>query len=223
MEKLLNCRKKINLTLRKKLELLEKYERGATRKELCEEYGIGRSTVSDIIKVKDKLYEYVDCKCTEKMVDTEKTIKGAGSDTLFTYLYKWFTLKTKSGTDVTEAMLREKAIQINKSLGGPADFLCTNTWISKFKRKYLYHSLEDEKIEPPQPKIKKEMKNIKQEEDDQKKPEKKPKKNENESNKASEAFTTIFNMIISEDGCSKNDLQALYGLREKVLGTFTNK
>ena len=47
--------KKVVLTIAQKLEMISEIENGASRKQMCLNYGIGETTVRDVLKQKDKL------------------------------------------------------------------------------------------------------------------------------------------------------------------------
>ena len=46
------------ITLKEKLEIIEKLEKGQSGRILAQEYGIGRATVSDFKRQKEKIREY---------------------------------------------------------------------------------------------------------------------------------------------------------------------
>uniref|UniRef100_A0A670Z3C1 HTH psq-type domain-containing protein n=1 Tax=Pseudonaja textilis TaxID=8673 RepID=A0A670Z3C1_PSETE len=52
-------RKRVNLSVKQKLELIEKLESGWSVARACEEYGVKKQTVSDIRKAKEKLKRFV--------------------------------------------------------------------------------------------------------------------------------------------------------------------
>ena len=61
-ERLRKKRKKIVLTIKQKLTLIERFEKGESTSKLSEEYGIGIQTVRDIVKQKNKLESFArDC------------------------------------------------------------------------------------------------------------------------------------------------------------------
>ena len=51
-------KKRVNLSIKQKLELISKLEGGASVEHVCEVYGIKKQTVSDIRKNKDKLIQF---------------------------------------------------------------------------------------------------------------------------------------------------------------------
>lgn len=45
------CKKRVSLTIEKKIEIIKRHESGETQRALSQEYNVGRTTVSDILKV----------------------------------------------------------------------------------------------------------------------------------------------------------------------------
>ena len=51
-------RKKVVLTLKEKLQVIERFEKGESAKKLSSDYGIGVQTVRDIKNNKEKILEF---------------------------------------------------------------------------------------------------------------------------------------------------------------------
>ncbi|KAK4291507.1 hypothetical protein Pmani_035668 [Petrolisthes manimaculis] len=68
----LEKRKRVNLSIGDKLELINKLEAGVSVARVCEIYGVKKQTVSDIRKAKDKLKEYA----VKFDFDSAKDMKG---------------------------------------------------------------------------------------------------------------------------------------------------
>ena len=65
-------RKRTNLSIGAKLELIKKLESGVSVARVCDEYGIKKQTVSDICRSKEKLQAYA----VKFNVDSNKDKKG---------------------------------------------------------------------------------------------------------------------------------------------------
>lgn len=50
-------KKRVSLTIEKKIEIIQRHEKGESQKKLSEEYKIGRTTISDILKRKYKFFK----------------------------------------------------------------------------------------------------------------------------------------------------------------------
>ena len=66
-------RKRVNLGIGEKLELIKKLESGVSVVRICDEHGVKKQTVSDIQRSKDKLTSYA----MKFDVDPSKDKKGA--------------------------------------------------------------------------------------------------------------------------------------------------
>lgn len=50
-------KKRVSLTIEKKIEIIQRHEKGESQKSLSEEYHVGRTTISDILKRKYKFFK----------------------------------------------------------------------------------------------------------------------------------------------------------------------
>ena len=103
------------LTIEQKLELLDKIGK-KTYTVLCEEYGIGRSTISGIKKQESSLRQY-----KRKMTDMgvkrpAKVMKLGKDENLETALFVWFKQKREEGIPITGAIMQAKARDLHKRL-----------------------------------------------------------------------------------------------------------
>lgn len=56
-------------------------------------------------------------------------------------LYKWFVQQRDIGNPVTGAVLQEKALNLNRQLGGPETFKDSPGWLDKFIKRHGLHSM----------------------------------------------------------------------------------
>ncbi|CAM1324768.1 Uncharacterised protein r2_g3362 [Pycnogonum litorale] len=89
-------RKRVNLSIGDKLELIKKLESGVSVARVCEIYGVKKQTVSDIRKAKDKLRKYavkfnVDSSKDKKgVIHVRRHIKDPQSKELEEAVFKWY-------------------------------------------------------------------------------------------------------------------------------------
>lgn len=125
------------LIIDQKLELLDQIGKKSYT-VLCEEYGIGRSTISDIKKMESSLQRY-----KRKMKDMgvkrpAKVMKLGKDEELETALYLWFKQKREEGIPITGAILQAKAREMHKRLseaqgdGAVQEFTASSGWMWRF-------------------------------------------------------------------------------------------
>ena len=86
------------LTIEQKLELLDKIGK-VSYTILCEEYGVGRSTITDLKKKEASLREYKR-KLTDQGVKRPAKVMKLGKDVeLGTALFHWFKQRRENGAE----------------------------------------------------------------------------------------------------------------------------
>lgn len=144
-------RKRLVLTIEQKLEVLKMLDKSISYTIICEKYGIGRSTVSDIKKSRDKLLKF---KKDIKEMGTKRKVKvmKLGDDQLLDKaVYVWFTQKRMEGVPITGPLLCEKAVVLYKSLHKDAKasvFTASEGWKWRFCKRHGIRqlSLQGEKL-----------------------------------------------------------------------------
>ena len=146
------------LTIEQKLELLDKIGK-KTYTVLCEEYGIGRSTISGIKKQESSLRQY-----KRKMTDMgvkrpAKVMKLGKDENLETALFVWFKQKREEGIPITGAIMQAKARDLHKRLsearsdGAVQEFTASSGWLWRFCQRHSIRqlSLQGEKLSADKP------------------------------------------------------------------------
>ena len=82
-------RKKVVLTIAQKLEMISKIENGASRKQMCLNYGIGETTVRDVLKQKDKLLAFASVSDSASGMKKRKTVKKSTYNEYDSALAEW--------------------------------------------------------------------------------------------------------------------------------------
>ncbi len=132
-------RKRVVLTVEQKLEVLKMIDNFTSYTIICEKYNIGRSTVSDIKKSREKLLKFT--RVIKEMGTSRKVkVMKLGDDPLLDQaVYVWFKQKRMEGVPITGPLLCEKAVVLYKSLHKDAqasDFLASEGWKWRFCKRH---------------------------------------------------------------------------------------
>lgn len=144
-------RKRVVLSLEQKLEVLKLIDRSTSYSIICEKFGIGRSTVSDIKRNRAKLLTF---RKELKEMGTKRSVKvmKLGDDPeLEKAVYIWFRQKRMEGVPISGPLLCEKAIELYKTLHKDAkdsDFVASEGWKWRFCKRHGIRqlSLQGEKL-----------------------------------------------------------------------------
>ncbi len=86
-------RKRKVLTIEAKLAILNSLSKGISKASLAEEYGVGKSTISDIKNNEQKLKEYASHLDNQGVSQARKIMRLAKEDKLEEVPYAWFIQK----------------------------------------------------------------------------------------------------------------------------------
>ena len=147
-------RKHVTLSIVEKLTVLEKIAGGASLANIAKEYGIGKSTVSDIKKNEEKLMKFASG-MESFSVDSKsrKIMRLANDDELDQALFLWFVQKRSQNILVSGPLLTEKALQlpallhVNDMESAP-EFKASKGWLWRFCNWHAIRqlSLQGEKL-----------------------------------------------------------------------------
>lgn len=144
---------KIVLSISDKLEVIKLLEQSVSYAIICERFGIGRSTVGDIKKNREKIIYFK--KETEGMgMKIEpKMMKLSNNVQLDKALYVWFCQKRMEGVPVSGPMLCEKAKLLHQLLHIEQPFVASEGWKWRFCRRHGIRNLalKGEKLSADQP------------------------------------------------------------------------
>lgn len=144
-------RKRVVISLELKLEVLKMIDSSTSYTIICEKYGIGRSTVSDIKRNREKLLAF---KKKLKEMGTKRNVKvmKLGDDEeLEKAVYIWFRQKRMEGVPISGPLLCEKAVYLYKTLhkdSKESDFVASEGWKWRFCQRHGIRqlSLQGEKM-----------------------------------------------------------------------------
>jgi len=135
-ERLTKKRKKIVLTIKQKLTLIERFEKGESMSKLSEEYGIGIQTVRDIVKQKNKLEAFArDCDSSAGP-SKRKSMKTSTFEDLDAAMLIWFNQKRAEGIPISGQMCIEAAKTFHENLGIKESFNASSGWMTRFKQRH---------------------------------------------------------------------------------------
>ena len=148
MPKQTEKRKRVNLSVVQKLELIENIENGASVGGVCEQYGVKKQTVSDIRKSKEKLMNFAASYCVDASssksgkVKTRKHMKTGKDKALDAAVMKWYVQERSSGVNVRGVKLLAAATKLAYHLGY-TDFNGSEGWLWRFRNRHgLFNEIQ---------------------------------------------------------------------------------
>jgi hypothetical protein len=135
-------KKRVPITALTKQQIcLKKRENLKLRDEdLAKEYGLDRSTITKILKQRDK-WLAIDPNSNYAKQKTQKSPKFPQIEEA---LSQWLTINISNGGSISDAQLQEKALELAQTYGIRNEFQASNGWISKFKNRHQFRSGESQ-------------------------------------------------------------------------------
>ncbi|KAG8127511.1 hypothetical protein E2320_014472 [Naja naja] len=132
-------RKRVNLSVKQKLELIEKLESGWSVARACEEYGVKKQTVSDIRKAKEKLKRFVlmcdvDSTGSVAEIGARKHMKMSQEASLEEAVLRWYVEQRAGGAKVRRVDLKAAANAIAADM--KLTFKASDGWIWRFYKRH---------------------------------------------------------------------------------------
>lgn len=129
-------RKHVSLSIKTKVEILRKIERGSSVISVCEEYGVGRSTIYDIIKKKKELLEFfADSDSPLEMAD-RKTMHSVKNKDLDKVMIEWFRQRRRENVPLTGPILMQQAKIFHKEMKLTNSSEYSTGWLKRFKQRH---------------------------------------------------------------------------------------
>ncbi|KAG7172019.1 Tigger transposable element-derived protein 7-like 15, partial [Homarus americanus] len=133
-------RKYVTLSVNQKLELIRKLEAGASVSRVCDEYGVKKQTVSDILKAKDKLIAFplkynVDATSKSSSVGVRKRMRVAKDTNLEEAVTKWFVQQRSCGNVVRGVEIQAAAAKLASHMG-IENFEASDGWLWRFRNRH---------------------------------------------------------------------------------------
>lgn len=127
-------RKHETLTLVQKMEILKRVDSGMSFTDIANHFHIGRSTVYDIHKYRDRIENYVTT--AESGIEKRQTMRTGAYPQLEETLFAWFLQERQRHTPITADVLRQKALDFYEKIYKNNNFRASEGWLSKFKARF---------------------------------------------------------------------------------------
>ncbi|XP_055294860.1 tigger transposable element-derived protein 6-like [Sitodiplosis mosellana] len=122
------------LSLKTKLDILNKLNDGVRPIRIASEYGIALSTISRLKKCKTSLEEAMSMYQNNL---SRRSLRGTFHPKMESALHKWYVEQGDKGIPVTGSILRLKARELNKNIHeNDLEFRASPGWMEKFKKRY---------------------------------------------------------------------------------------
>ncbi|CAH1991027.1 unnamed protein product [Acanthoscelides obtectus] len=138
----LSKRKRVVLSIKDKVDILERMKKGESAQSLSVVYGVGKSTISDIKKQSSAILTSASKLDCDAGCSKRKTMKRSANECLDEALFTWFSQKRSSGQPINGPLVCEKALDFNKKLGGDPKFSASQGWLDKFKSRHGIRQLD---------------------------------------------------------------------------------
>lgn len=126
----------LRLTIKDKLDIIEKEANGQKARALSKEYKVNRSSIYKILKQKNEIKSFSQNRNSKKL----KKISTVKYEDLEDLLITWFKEKRSEGYVVTGITLKRQALRFANEIG-LLSFKSSNGWLQKFKNRWGVRAL----------------------------------------------------------------------------------
>lgn len=132
--KLKSAKKRVSLTIEKKMEIISRHEKGESQRVLSQEYNVGRTTISDILKRKYKFFKFISMNADkDENLKRRRTLRRTVHKELEDKLLEWYNESRAQGGYVSGPMISARAQELHKELEYKEPFTASNGWLDRFK------------------------------------------------------------------------------------------
>ncbi|KAM5314774.1 jerky protein homolog [Glossophaga mutica] len=135
-------RKRVVLTLKEKMDICARLEKGESRKALMQEYNVGMSTLYDIRAHKAQLLRFFASSDCNKALERRRTLHTPKLEHLDRVLYEWFLGRRAEGVPVSGPMLIEKAKDFYEQMQLTEPCVFSGGWLWRFKARHGIKKLD---------------------------------------------------------------------------------
>ncbi|XP_037022520.2 jerky protein homolog [Artibeus jamaicensis] len=135
-------RKRVVLTLKEKMDICARLEKGESRKALVQEYNVGMSTLYDIKAHKAQLLRFCASSASNKALERRRTLHTPKLEHLDRVLYEWFLGRRAEGVPVSGPMLIEKAKDFYAQMQLTEPCVFSGGWLWRFKARHGIKKLD---------------------------------------------------------------------------------
>ncbi|KAJ8981828.1 hypothetical protein NQ317_004778 [Molorchus minor] len=130
-------RKKVTVTMNKKLEALGRIDKGESLRAIAKEFGVGASTVSDWKKNRKEIEDFCRKLISKNSLQTRGTTKKAKYESLDDELFLWFSDQRDRGVAISGRIIQKKALSLNRNLpNGDPSFTASSGWLNRWKARH---------------------------------------------------------------------------------------
>jgi hypothetical protein len=129
-------RKHVTLSVVEKLKILDKVDAGVSPAKIVEESGIGKQTVSDIKRHKEKIKIFVQMFNSGGEMSSRKNVKMPSYEHLEEAVYRWYKQQHSRG-EIRGVGLQAAAERLAKHLK-ITDFAAITEWLWRFLSRQLF-------------------------------------------------------------------------------------
>ncbi|XP_029779198.1 jerky protein homolog [Suricata suricatta] len=135
-------RKRVVLTLKEKMDICARLEKGESRKVLMQEYNVGMSTLYDIKAHKAQLLRFFASSDCNQALERRRTLHTPKLEHLDRVLYEWFLARRAEGVPVSGPMLIEKARDLYEQMQLTEPCVFSGGWLWRFKARHGIKKLD---------------------------------------------------------------------------------
>ncbi|XP_018079558.1 jerky protein homolog [Xenopus laevis] len=128
-------RKRVSLSIKDKVTLLQDLENGASVKSLCDKYGTGTSTIYDLKKQKDKLLTFYSNSDAPDLMADRKTLHQAKNVSVDKVLMEWIRQSRRDNFPLSRSLImaQAKKFHVLLNISTPCEY--SSGWYGKFKKR----------------------------------------------------------------------------------------
>ena len=135
------------MTIHEKMKILTSLENGMKNWEICKKYNVQSSTVSTILKSKDKIKEHHTFMQSVGSNLSRKRLRDTDYDILDHIVFEWFNQRRANGELISGVILQSVAKDFHKKLAEQGlvpknQFKASTGWLAKFKKRHGLRNLQ---------------------------------------------------------------------------------
>nr|KAF6326358.1 hypothetical protein mPipKuh1_008361 [Pipistrellus kuhlii] len=135
-------RKRVVLTLREKMDVCARLEKGESRKALMQEYNVGMSTLYDIRAHKARLLRFLAGSACGLALERRRTLHTPRLERLDRALHAWFVGRRAAGLPVSGPTLIAKAKDLYAQMRLTEPCVFSGGWLWRFKARHGIQRLD---------------------------------------------------------------------------------
>uniref|UniRef100_UPI00398EA6BC jerky protein homolog n=1 Tax=Pristiophorus japonicus TaxID=55135 RepID=UPI00398EA6BC len=135
-------RKHNSLSIAKKVELLQRLDRGASVRRVSEEFGVGISTIYDVKNQKEQIMKFYAESDVQNEMNKRKTMHKPKIDELDRVMMEWWRQRRSEKILLSGPMVMQQAKIFHAGLEIETPCEYSSGWLTKFKRHYGIRQLK---------------------------------------------------------------------------------